>query len=288
MRHFEYFEPHTLDEAVALLEQHNSKANILAGGTDLLVEIKEHLRSPDYVINIKKIPGMDHLIYDPQAGLRFGALVTTREIETHPLVKTHYPDLIEAVEQLGSIQVRNRATVAGNICRASPSADTLPPLIANGASVRLFGHRGERTVSLETFFTGPGKTVCEPNEILVEISLPAPVPNSGRMYIKHGRRKAMELATVGVSVVLDMDGEICQRAVIVLGAVAPTPIRTPKAEAVLADQRLTDTVIAQAAETAMNEARPISDVRSSAAYRREMVRVLTARAIRGAVHRSRA
>jgi carbon-monoxide dehydrogenase medium subunit len=231
---------------------------------------------------------MDHLIYDPQAGLRFGALVTTREIETHPLVKTHYPDLIEAVEQLGSIQVRNRATVAGNICRASPSADTLPPLIANGASVRLFGHRGERTVSLETFFTGPGKTVCEPNEILVEISLPAPVPNSGRMYIKHGRRKAMELATVGVSVVLDMDGEICQRAVIVLGAVAPTPIRTPKAEAVLADQRLTDTVIAQAAETAMNEARPISDVRSSAAYRREMVRVLTARAIRGAVHRSRA
>ena len=162
MRRFEYFEPGTLDEVVALLGRFGGDASLLAGGTDLLVEIREHLRWPRQVVNIKKIPGMAALEFDDRTGLRFGALVTAREIEISPVVLAKYPGLAQAARELGSIQVRHRATVVGNICRASPSADTLPPLIADGATVRIYGPAGERTVALESFFTGPGKTVLAP------------------------------------------------------------------------------------------------------------------------------
>lgn len=285
MKRFDYFEPATLDEAVSLLQRYNGQANVLAGGTDLLVEIKEHVRSPEYVVNIKKIPGMSHLSYDDQTGLKFGALVTTRQIETHPLVRVKYPSLARAVSELGSIQVRNRATVAGNICRASPSADTPPPLIAAGASVCLYGSAGERTVLLEDFFTGPGKTVLQPGELVIEFIVPPPPPHTGQVYLKHGRRRAMELATVGVAVAVTLAGEVCQEVRIVLGAVAPTPIRARQAEAVLRGQQLDEALIQAAAETAIQESKPISDVRASAEYRREMVRALTGRAVRQAVEK---
>jgi carbon-monoxide dehydrogenase medium subunit len=279
MRPFEYFEPTTLTETVALLGQYNGRASVLAGGTDLLVEIKEKIRRPDYVVNIKKLPGLNQLTYDELAGLKIGALVTTRAVETSPLVRTNYPALAQAASELGSIQVRNRATVAGNICRASPSADTPPPLIAAGASVRLFGPAGERVILLEDFFTGPGQTVRARDELLVEIIVPPPPPHTGRLYLKHGRRKAMELATVGVAVSLTLDQDRCQEARIVLGAVAPTPIRARQAEATLTGVVIDGRLIERAAEIAMNESRPISDVRSSAGYRREMVKVLTSRAL---------
>lgn len=285
MKRFDYFEPATLDEAVALLQRYNGQANVLAGGTDLLVEIKEHGRAPEYVVNIKKIPGMSHLSYDDQTGLKFGALATTRQIEIHPLVRANYPSLAQAVSELGSIQVRNRATVAGNICRASPSADTPPPLIAAGAAVRLYGPSGERTVLLEDFFTGPGQTVLQPGELVVEFMVPPPPPHTGQVYLKHGRRRAMELATVGVAVAVTLAGELCQEIRIVLGAVAPAPIRARQAEVVLRGQKIDEALIEAAAETAMQESKPISDVRASAAYRREMVRVLTARAVRQAVEK---
>ncbi len=180
LNRFEYFEPATLAEAVALLGRCNGKASLLAGGTDLLVEIKEHLRRPDYVINIKQIPGMEALGYDAKRGLRFGALVTSRAIELSPVVQEKYPGLAQAVRDLGSIQVRNRATVVGNICRASPSADTLPPLIADGASARIYGPGGERVVLLEEFFTGPGQTVLKPDELVTEITIPPPPPRTGK------------------------------------------------------------------------------------------------------------
>jgi carbon-monoxide dehydrogenase medium subunit len=279
VKRFEYFEPATLDETVALLGRYNGHASVLAGGTDLLVEIKEQLRAPDYVINIKKIPGLDHLTYDDEAGLRFGALVTAREIETTPVVRQKYPGLAQAVVELGSIQVRHRATVAGNLCRASPSADTPPPLIAARASVRIFGPDGERIVLLEDFFTGPGQTVLARDELLIELIVPPPPPHTGQVYLKHGRRRAMELATVGVAVMLTLERDVCREVRIVLGAVAPTPIRARSAEDILRHQTITDDLIDQAAKTAMREARPISDVRSSAAYRREMVKVLTTRAV---------
>lgn len=276
MRRFEYFEPGTLDEARRLL---SAGGQVLAGGTDLLVEIKEQLRRVDRVVNIKKIPGMDALSYDTRGGLRIGALVTAREIELSPFVSEKYPNLIQAVRELGSIQVRNRATIVGNVCRASPSADTLPPLMADGAVVKIYGPGGGRAVPLEEFFKGPGKTVLDPDELVTEIVVPAPPPRTGKVYIKHGRRKAMELATVGVAVSLTLNAEVR----IVLGAVAPTPIRARSAEALFQGKTPNDDLIEKAAQAAAHEARPISNVRASAAYRRDMVHVLTSRALRQAL-----
>jgi len=278
MRRFEYFEPKTLGEAASLLARYAGRAQALAGGTDLLVELKEQLRRADCVVNIKRIPGIDALSFDARDGLRIGALVTAREIEVSPIAIQHYSSLVQAARELGSIQVRNRATIVGNVCRASPSADTLPPLIADGAQVTIHGGSGERRVGLEDFFTGPGKTVLKPDELVTEIRVPAPEPRTGKVYIKHGRRKAMELATVGVAVSLS-EKDIR----IVLGAVAPTPIRARRAEALLRGKTLNDELIEKAAEAAASESRPISNVRASAEYRREMVGVLTRRALQQAL-----
>ncbi len=278
MRRFEYFEPATLGEASALLARYQGRAQPLAGGTDLLVELKEQLRRADCVVNIKKIPGIEGLSFDPRQGLRIGALATAREIEVSPIAIQHYSSLVQAARELGSIQVRNRATIVGNVCRASPSADTLPPLIADGAVVHIARGNATRQVLLEEFFTGPGKTVLKPDELVTEIVVPAPAPRTGKAYIKHGRRKAMELATVGVAVTLsEKDVRI------VLGAVAPTPIRARRAEELLRGKTLTAELIEKAAIAAASEARPISNVRASAGYRREMVGVLTRRAIRMAM-----
>ena len=275
MRRFEYFEPTTLGEAAALLSRYGGRAQALAGGTDLLVELKEQLRRADYVVNIKRIPGMDRLSYDSREGLRIGALVTAREVERSGFVREHYESLVQATRELGSIQVRNRATIVGNVCRASPSADTLPPLIADGAVATIHGPASKRSVLLEDFFKGPGKTVLAPGELVTELVLPPPAPRTVKVYIKHGRRKAMELATVGVAVSLTPGSDVK----IVLGAVAPTPIRARRAEELLRGRALGPGLIAQAAKAAADESRPITNVRASAEYRREMVEVLTRRAL---------
>ena len=279
MRRFEYFEPATLGEAVALLGRYQGRAQPLAGGTDLLVEIKEQLRRADCVVNIKRIPGISALRFSPDAGLQIGALVTAREIELSQFILKHYISLAQAARELGSIQVRNRATIIGNVCRASPSADTLPPLIADGAIAKIYGPGGERSVLLEEFFEGPGKTSLKADELVTEIVVPPPPPHTGKVYIKHGRRKAMELATVGVAVSLTLDSDVR----IVLGAVAPTPIRAGRAEALLRGKTLNDELIQKAAQAAEDESRPISNVRASAGYRRDMVGVLTRRAIEQAL-----
>ena len=273
MRRFQYHEPATLDEAVALLS--GSNAQILAGGTDLLVELKEQLRRADCVVNIKKIPGLAGFAYDAKTGLRIGALATARELEISPIVMEKYRSLVQSVRELGSIQVRHRATIIGNVCRASPSADTIPPLIADGANIRIRGAAGERVLSLENFFLGPGKTVLKPGDVVIEVVVPPPAADTRKIYIKHGRRKAMELATVGVAVT-HVPGVETR---IVLGAVAPTPIRARRAENLLRSKRLTEELIAQAAAAAVAESRPIGNVRASAEYRREMVGVLTRRAL---------
>ena len=279
MRRFEFIQPQTVSEAIALLAKHGARASLLAGGTDLLVEIKESIRAPDVVIDAKHIPGLREFTVSPVDGLRFGALVTAREIETSAGVQAHYRGLWQAVREVGSIQVRTRATIAGNVCRASPSADTLPPLIADGASVTMLGAGGERTLLLEAFFTGPGKTVLAADEIVTGFTVPAPPPGTGKCYIKHGRRKAMELATVGVAVTLTMAGGVCGAIRIALGAVAPTPIRARKAEAVLTGAKPDAVTIAECARVAASESSPISNIRGSASYRRAMVEELTQRAV---------
>ncbi|MCW5634584.1 MAG: xanthine dehydrogenase family protein subunit M [Rubrivivax sp.] len=279
MRRFDYSAPASLDEAVALLARFGAKASLFAGGTDLLVEIKEQIRQPDHVINLKRIPGLATLAFDAARGLEVGALVTVRELETSAIVQRHYRSLWQAARELGSIQVRHRATLAGNVCRASPSADTLPPLVADGALVHLHGPLGRRDVAAEAFFTGPGRTVLGPEEIVTGFTLPPPAPGMVKAYLKHGRRKAMELATVGVAVTLVRRGAVVEQVRIVLGAVAPTPMRARGAEALLEGRVPDAAALAAAAEAAMAESRPISDVRASAAYRRRMVGVLTQRAV---------
>jgi carbon-monoxide dehydrogenase medium subunit len=284
MKYFEYSEPASLDEAVALLRAGPAPASLFAGGTDLMVQMKEHVRQPAQVINIKKIPGMDDFAFDPRDGLLLGALVTLRQVETSPIALRHYASLARAATDFASIQVRHRATVVGNICRASPSADTLPALIADGAVLRIHGPAGQRRCPVEGFCTGPGRTVLAADEIVTHIEIPAPAPRTGKAYIKHGRRAQMELATVGVAVRVTLDAfGVVDDLAIVLAAVAPTPLRAAKAEAVLRGRRPTATGLADAAQAASEEARPIGDVRGSAAYRRDMVRVLTRRALEQAL-----
>ncbi len=288
MKHFDYSEPASLDEAVALLRTGPEPATLLAGGTDLLVQMKEHVRQPAHVINIKKIPGMDDFAFDAKDGLLLGALVTTRQVETSPITRRHYASLAKAVTDFASIQVRNRATVVGNVCRASPSADTIPTLVADGAVLRIHGPDGRRRCTVQDFCTGPGRTSLAADEIVTHIEIPAPAPRTGKVYIKLGRRVQMELATVGVAahVSLAEDGSVAGVS-IVLGAVAPTAMRALNAEALLRGQRPAPGLLQAAAQAASDEARPIGDVRGSAAYRREMVRVLTQRALEQALQEAR-
>ncbi|GMV46332.1 MAG: carbon monoxide dehydrogenase [Pseudomonadota bacterium] len=282
MQDFAYFAPRALDEAVALLGADD--AGVLAGGTDLIVQMREGVRRPARVVDIKKIAGLDDFGFDARGGLVLGALVTTRQVETSPVVRRHYASLARAATDFASIQVRHRATVVGNVCRASPSADTLPPLIADGARLRIHGPAGTRRTPLEGFCTGPGRTALARGELVTHIEVPAPAPHTGKVYIKHGRRAQMELATVGVAAhaTLDADGRLADVA-IVLAAVAPTPLRAHAAEALLRGRLPDAQALAAAAEQAGDEARPIGDVRASAAYRRDMVRVLTARALQQAI-----
>ncbi len=240
MKYFDYAEPATLQEAVGLLHAGGTQASLMAGGTDLLVQMKEHVRSPARVINIKKIPGIDDFGFDPRSGLTLGALVTVRQVETSPVTLRHYASLAKASTDFASIQVRNRATVVGNVCRASPSADTLPPLIADGAMLRIEGPAGRRECRIEDFCTGPGRTALGAGEIATHIRIPAPPPGTGKVYIKHGRRAQMELATVGVAGHVDAAGRhAAPKSPSCWPRCAPTPLRARRADAVLREQPLT-------------------------------------------------
>ena len=287
MMPFDYQEPATLDEAAALLRAGDGAAAVLAGGTDLLVQMRERVRRPAQVVNIKKILGLDGLTFDAREGLAIGALATTRALETSETVRRHYAGLHAATVHFASIQVRHRATVVGNVCRASPSADTLPPLIADGATLRLHGTDGVRMVALEDFCSGPGRTRLAAGELVTRIDVPPPPPHTGKVYLKHGRRQEMELATVGVAVTLTLDGTRCRDVRIVLAAVAPTPLRVHAAEALLRGVPIEPAALAAAAAAAAAAAQPIGDVRASADYRREMVGVLTRRALEQALEAAR-
>ena len=280
MRKFTHLKPKTLRKAISLLAQYNGKAKILAGGTDLVNRMKEKLITPEYVIDITYIPGLDKIKYDAKSGLKIGALCPLIDIECSSLVKEKHGALARAVHTIGSVQVRNLGTIGGNLCNASPSADSAPILIGLDATARIFGPAGERVIELKNFFTGPGQTVLNSGEILVGIEVPNPPPRSAAVYMKQSPRRAMDLAVVGVAVVLSLtpDGSLADIR-IVLGAVAPTPIRAVKAEALIRGKRLDGDLIRNAARVASDEAEPISDIRSSKEYRKDMVEVLTERAL---------
>lgn len=276
---FNYLEPATIEEAVSLLGKYDGKAKVVAGGTDLVVQIREKLIAPEYVVDIGYISGLDRIDYDETQGLRIGALATIRAIEKSSKICQVYPAIAQSAGLLGSVAIRNVATIGGNLCNAAPSADTAPALIGLSAKGKIIGPDDEKIVSLEEFFTGPGCIVCEPGELLVEIRVPVPPPGTRGVYLKHGR-SAIDLATVGVAVIMTMEpGAVCRDVKIVLGAVAPTPMRARKAEEVLRGKKVDPALIEKSAQAAADEARPITDVRASAEYRKEMVKVYTRRAI---------
>ena len=276
---FNYLEPTTIKEAVSLLSKYNGKAKIIAGGTDLMVQIRGKSIAPEYVIDIGYIPGLDYIKYDAAKGLSIGALTTIRALEKSEEIQQKYPVISAAAVTLGSAAIRNVATIGGNLCNAAPSADNASPLIGLSAQAKITGPDGDRVVALENFFTGPGFTVLKKGELLLEIQVPVPPAGTRGAYMKHSR-SPVDLAVVGVAVIMTGNGGgTCQDVKIVLGAVAPTPMRAKKAEGILKGQKIEPSLIEKAAQVASEEAQPITDVRASAAYRTEMVRVFTRRAL---------
>jgi len=271
---FEYFEPRTLKEVLDLLDKLRDKAAILAGGTDLLVQMKIRRKTPKYLINIKKIPDLTFIKVE-EGGLRIGAATKLRSIEKSNVVRDTYVALYEAIKSMGSVQIRNMATIGGNLCNASPAADTAPPLLVYEAKLRIVSLRGERLVPINKFFKGPGRTVMEPNELLTEIIIPKPPKNSGASFIKIART-SMDLAKVNVAVLLKLknSSRTIDDVKIALGAVAPTPMRAYAAEEYLRGKEFNEDTLRRAGEIASMEIKPITDIRSTAWYRREVTKII--------------
>jgi CO/xanthine dehydrogenase FAD-binding subunit len=283
---FNYLEPSSIDEAITLLLKYGDEAKVFAGNTDIIVQLRKKAIKPNYLINLGFITALDYIKYDNNGTLKIGALATVRAVEKLAEIKQKHPVIAEAASHLASVQVRNVATVAGNLCNASPSADMAPALIGCSAKANIIGPDGERSVLLEDFFTGPGTTVLKKGEILKQIEVPPLMKGTGGTYIKHAIRGGVDLAIVGVAVVLNLEssGGVCKDVKIVLGAVAPTPIRAKRAEEVLKGKKITQAEIDEASRLASGCCQPISDVRASAEYRCEMVHVITRYAIKAAIN----
>jgi carbon-monoxide dehydrogenase medium subunit len=282
---FDYHAPRTLDEAVALVAEHGPTAKLLAGGTDLIIFMQDGKLAPEVIIDITRIAALNGIEYSEKTGLRLGAGTKMRAIESSPVIQQYYPHLVHGAAEVGSIQMRNLATIGGNVCTASPAGDTLPPLLAGDAVAVLVGPDGEREVPLDAFWTGPGQTVMAPHELLKALRLPPPGPRSSGAYFKLAERKAMDLAFVGVAatVTLNGGGDAIEDVRIALGAVAPTVIRATDAEAILRGEPIDDARLGQAGRAAREATHPISDQRASADYRLAMVDALTQRVVRRAV-----
>ena len=279
---FEYLAPKTVDEAIDLLSRHGREAKPIAGGTDLLLKMKRREEVPRYLVGLKNIPGLDTIEYNDGQGLRFGPLVTIHAMETSRMVREKFPILSQAASTIGSAQIRNLGTVVGNLCNALPSADMIPSLIVLGATVTIAGKKAEKDIPVEGFLTGPGQTVLAHDELVVEVKVPCLPPHSGGVYIKHAPREAMDLAIIGVATLITLDEGMCSQVKICLGNVGPTQVRATKAEGILLGKPFSAELVRQASEMASEEARPRSSIRSSAEYRKEMVRTLTARALNSA------
>ena len=281
----EYFEPRSVAEAAALAARYGSSASFLAGGTDLVIQMRRGLRHPSQLIDLQHIAGLDAI--EVAAGrIRLGALTRHRSIERHASFRTSLRALIESAEVIGGFQVRNVGTVGGNLCNASPAADLSPILLALDAEVHLAGTGGARTLALADFLQGPGRTRRAVDEVLTAVTCAVPPPRSATAFIKMGRRSAMEISLVSVAALVTLDAAgRCQDARIAIGAAAPQAMRMPAAEDMLRNQVLSNEALAEAGRVAAAGCAPLSDVRASAAYRRHLVKVLVPRAIRRCLER---
>jgi aerobic carbon-monoxide dehydrogenase medium subunit len=285
VRRFELALPRSVDDCLKTLARRGSEAKVVAGGTDLLPQLKNGLLKPGFVIDLSGVAPLRRLAAT-RKGLRVGAAVTARQLELDPHVRGGYLALAEGGALVGSVQIRNLATVGGNLCNAAPSADMAPPLMAMEAEAVIAGPKGKRQVPLADFFQDVRRTVLAPDELLLELVIPPPGPRSGGNYLRHTPRRELDIAVVGVASQLTLSNGTCARARIALAAVAPTPVRATAAEQALEGQPVTPELIERAAELAVTAARPISDQRGSAEFRRHLVRVLTRRTLTTALARA--
>jgi CO/xanthine dehydrogenase FAD-binding subunit len=278
---FSYRKPGSLQEALKILAEIGAGAKILAGGTDLVLQIKKKQISPSVLVDVKDINELNRLEFTEAHGLCIGAAVPLNRILTLPAVKDKYSLLFQACSVIGSMQIRNRGSIGGNICNAAPSADSAPALLCLGAKAIIASEKKTRIINLDDFFIGPGVTRLEPDELLIEIEVPNPPQNSAGYYFRHTTREEMDISVAGVAafIVASPDLTTLKEARLAIGAVAPTPVRVRTAEAVMIGKMVNENNIELVAQKAAEEAKPISDVRSSADYRREIVKVLTTRAL---------
>ena len=287
MKDFQYLAPRGLEEAAVLMAEHAGSAQLLAGGTDLLIFMRNGRKSPDFIIDAKKIPELTRVQLDADR-LTIGAAVSCRTIWEHPEIAERFPALTDAATLIGGIQIQGRATFGGNLCNAAPSADTVPPVIVYGAFAHIISARGERDVPVEEICTGPGRTSLAPDEILVSLSIPAPPANSGAAFLRFIPRNEMDIAVANAATRVDLDdsGTTFKTARIAIGAVAPTPLFVEAAGAALSGKPVNDASISDAAKIARDASTPINDMRGTIEHRKQLVEVLTTRALRRAIARA--
>ena len=274
---FEYLEPKTIEEAIQYLARCAKKAKVIAGGTDLLVKMKMGEVRPEVLVNIARISALRFLI--EEKGLRIGALTSFRELEKSRLIKQKYTALFEAARSVSSVQIKSMGTVGGNLCHASPAADSAPPLMVLGAMVKLVEDARERILPVEDLFVGPRETVLSPRELLIEVQISESAGKMGSAFLKMGRVSA-DLAKLSVAVAILREGDICRDCKIALGAVAKTPLRARGGEEILRGKKLTEALIEKTSNQVAKEIQPITDLRSTAGYRKEVSRVI----VRDAIH----
>ena len=289
MEWIDFEAPNTLSEAVSILASKGDRARVIAGGTDLLVQLRGGRRSVDVVVDIKGIPELNELSYDSQNGLTLGAAVPCYRIYQDEEIAAAYPGLMDAATLIGGIQIQGRASIGGNLCNSAPSGDSIPPVIVLGGVCNIAGPNGTRQVPSEDFCTGPGRNVLQDNELLVSISIPAPQAHSGANYLRFIPRNEMDIAVAGVgsSVVLDASGQNFVSARIALASVAPIPVLCTDAANSLAGKPVSDEAIQEASDKAIEASSPISDMRGTIRQRRHLVGVLTRRTLNNAVQRAR-
>jgi CO/xanthine dehydrogenase FAD-binding subunit len=283
---FDYAAPVSVGEAVGLLAAQPG-ARMLAGGTDLLVQLRSGRKQTDLVVDVKRIPELNAVHYDAQLGLTIGAAVPCYRIYGDQTIARHYPALAEVACLIGGTQIQGRASIGGNLCNAAPSADSVPLLIAFGATCQIAGTKGTRELAVEDFCLAPGRNALQPGELLVALHLPAPKPYSGARYLRFIPRNEMDIAVAGAGVEVVLHNGTFLSARIALASVAPTPLFVPEAAAALAGKPVNEFSIATSAAVARSAAKPITDMRGTAAYRRHLCAVLTRRALEAAVERAR-
>lgn len=289
MQAIEYVAPASLDEAVRALASGGSGARVLAGGTDVIIQARENRKDVRVMVDVKKVPETNVLSIEADGSLKVGAATTCDRIYSNAEVARRFPALIDSASLIGGIQIQSRASLGGNLCNSSPAADSIPTLIALSAVCEIAGPNGRRTVPVEEFCTGPGQNVLQPGELLVTLTIPAPKPNSGAAFERFIPRNEMDIAVTNAaaSITLAAGGSTFESARIAIGAVAPTPLFVKEAGDALAGKPVSAETIAAAASAASAAARPITDMRGSAAQRTHLAGVLTTRVINKAVERAR-